>query len=117
STETEQKATTSTPAEENISAPKQDLEKTSETPAENMEKPVKTEDSSEIDLNEISVHFDDLPQFEPVSLKKTKPQPEEENFPESSESKQQSQPEQPSDQASSLMDLFPTSSKVKNRNQ
>lgn len=90
--------------------------------SEDFENSVEAEDDSEIDLREISVHFDDLPQFEPISLQKTEPQPEEEIFPESPDPEPKKQTEEssipePSNQAPSLVDLFPTSPKAKNRNE
>lgn len=114
-TETEQEEDTFVSTEEDNSLSHLELEETEE------ESPEDTDDS-EIDLREISVHFDDLPQFEPISLDKTEPQPqdEEEIFPEfpDPKPKQENQPEEKlSTQAPSLEDLFPTAPKAKNRNE
>ena len=120
--DTEKEKEISTPSKNNISSSKPVSKESIKVSNKNIAQPSdKAEDSSddEIDLREISVHFDDLPQFEPVSLKKTQPQPEEKKFPESSdpESKEKREFKKRSNQAPSLEDLFPTSPKIKNRNE
>lgn len=103
-------------SEQDSAESKPDLEETPETT--NTDIPtdipeiVELEDSSEIDLREISVHFDDLPQFEPISLTEIKPELPEETQAELPEEPREEKPHQ----VSALEELFPTSPKIKNRN-